>query len=165
MPKHLHRLPEHDERPLVVAAEQAGERVAAHLRRRRFTVRQEFGREGWEVTAERGRSKEAGNLLFHLSLLVMLFGVAAGKLWGYEGIILVTEGGGFCNSFQQYDRYTAGPLVDQDDLAPLCFDLEDFVAVSSQTAPPRPSPPTSASRTTPTHRRTKRPSASTIRCA
>ena len=51
-----------------------------------------------------------------------------GKLWGYEGSILVTEGDGFCNSFQQYDRYAAGTMVDQDSLSPLCFDLEDFRA-------------------------------------
>ena len=35
-------------------------------------------------------------------------GLAGGKLWGYEGSILVTEGQGFCNSFQQYDTYSAG---------------------------------------------------------
>jgi len=54
--------------------------------------------------------------------------LAGGKLWGYEGSILVTEGQGFCNSFQQYDTYSAGPLVDSADLAPLCVDLEDFRA-------------------------------------
>ncbi len=32
---------------------------------------------------------------------------AGGKLWGYSGSILVTEGQGFCNSFQQYDTYSA----------------------------------------------------------
>jgi cytochrome c biogenesis protein len=40
----------------------------------------------------------------------------------------VTEGQGFCNSFQQYDTYSSGALVDSGDLAPLCLDLEEFRA-------------------------------------
>jgi cytochrome c biogenesis protein len=81
-----------------------------------------------ELSAEKGHLKEAGNLLFHLSLLALLLGLAGGKLWGYEGSILVTEGQGFCNSFQQYDTYSSGALVDSGDLAPLCVDLEGFEA-------------------------------------
>ena len=60
--------------------------------------------------------------------MALLLGLAGGKLWGYEGSILVTEGQGFCNSFQQYDTYSAGALVDSGDLSPLCVDLEDFRA-------------------------------------
>jgi cytochrome c biogenesis protein len=81
-----------------------------------------------ELSAEKGYLKEAGNLLFHLSLLGLLLGLAGGKLWGYEGSIVVTEGQGFCNSFQQYDTYSSGALVDGADLAPLCVDLDAFEA-------------------------------------
>ncbi len=106
--------------------------VEEELRVRRFRVvrrdRSGAGTEsawssGPELSAEKGYLKEAGNLLFHLSLLGLLLGLAGGKLWGYEGSILVTEGQGFCNSFQQYDTYSAGSLVDSGDLAPLCVDL------------------------------------------
>jgi cytochrome c biogenesis protein len=86
------------------------------------------GHSGPEVSAEKGYLRETGNLLFHLSLLALLLGLAGGKLWGYEGSILVTEGQGFCNSFQQYDTYSAGPLVETSDLTPLCVDLTDFRA-------------------------------------
>ena len=55
--------------------------------------------------------------------MALLLGLAGGKLWGYEGSVLVTEGQGFCNSFQQYDTYSSGPLVDGGDLTPLCIDL------------------------------------------
>src|SRR3712207_5608270 len=65
---------------------------------------------------------------FHLSLVALLLGLAGGKLWGYEGSIVVTEGQGFCNSFQQYDTYSSGTLVDSADLAPLCVDLDAFRA-------------------------------------
>ena len=77
-----------------------------------------------ELSAEKGYLKETGNVLFHLSLIALLLGLAGGKLWGYEGSILVTEGQGFCNSFQQYDTYSSGPLVDSADLTPLCIDLD-----------------------------------------
>ncbi|MGY1770580.1 cytochrome c biogenesis protein ResB [Blastococcus sp. SYSU D00813] len=81
-----------------------------------------------ELSGEKGYAKEAGNLLFHLSLVALLVALAGGKLWGYEGSILVTEDQGFCNAFQQYDTYSAGPLVEGGDLAPLCVDLQDFRA-------------------------------------
>jgi cytochrome c biogenesis protein len=86
------------------------------------------GAAGPELSAEKGLLKETGNLLFHLSLVALLLGLAGGKLWGWSGSILVTEGQGFCNSFQQYDTYSSGPLVSGDDLAPLCIDLDRFTA-------------------------------------
>ena len=130
------------------------------LRVRRYRV----VRRGDDLSAEKGYLKETGNLLFHLSLIALLLGLAGGKLWGYEGSILVTEGDGFCNSFQQYDTYSSGPLVDGGDLSPTCVDLEDFGPSTSPTSPRRRSPPTSvpAGRV---RRAGRRPSGSTTRCA
>jgi cytochrome c biogenesis protein len=127
-PRHLHRLPEHAELPTPLDGTAALDVVEEELRVRRFRVVRRDGRNGPEVSAEKGYLRETGNVLFHLSLLALLLGLAAGKMWGYEGSILVTEGQGFCNSFQQYDNYSAGPLVDGGDLAPLCVDLTDFQA-------------------------------------
>ncbi|TQN41272.1 cytochrome c biogenesis protein [Blastococcus colisei] len=123
-PRNLLRLPDSGQLPTVLPAEQALDVVEEELRVRRFRVVRRRG----ELSAEKGYLKETGNLLFHLSLVALLLGLAGGKLWGYEGSILVTEGQGFCNSFQQYDTYSAGPLVDSGDLTPLCVDLEDFRA-------------------------------------
>lgn len=128
VPRHLHRLPVHAAEEVSLPAEAVVERLEADLRSGRYRVARRSTATGVEISAERGRVKETGNLVFHLSLLALLVALAGGKLWGYEGSILVTEGGGFCNSFQQYDRYVAGPLVDQDTLTPLCFDLQDFRA-------------------------------------
>jgi cytochrome c biogenesis protein len=127
-PRHLHRLPDSAAVSTALPAGAALDVVEEELRVRRFRVvrRERDGRP--ELSAERGYLKEAGNLLFHLSLLGLLLGLAGGKLWGYEGSILVTEGQGFCNSFQQYDTYSSGALVDSGDLAPLCVDLEGFEA-------------------------------------
>ena len=124
-PRHLLRLPD------------AGELTTAAAGRRRpwTSWRRSCGSAGTassggggDLSAEKGHLKETGNLLFHLSLVALLLGLAGGKLWGYEGSILVTEGQGFCNSFQQYDTYSSGALVDSGDLAPLCVDLEEFRA-------------------------------------
>ena len=123
-PRNLLRLPDSGELRTTLAAQAALDVVEEELRVRRFRVLRADG----ELSAEKGHLKETGNLLFHLSLVALLLGLAGGKLWGYEGSILVTEGQGFCNSFQQYDTYSAGPLVDSGDLAPLCVDLEDFRA-------------------------------------
>jgi cytochrome c biogenesis protein len=127
-PRHLHRLPENAEVPTALDAAAALDVVEEELRVRRYRVVRRAGRAGPELSAEKGFLRETGNVLFHLSLLALLLGLAGGKLWGYEGSILVTEGQGFCNSFQQYDTYSAGPLVGGGDLTPLCVDLEDFQA-------------------------------------
>jgi cytochrome c biogenesis protein len=127
-PRHLHRLPEHAELATPLDGPAAVDVVEAELRVRRFRVVRRDGRSGPELSAEKGYLRETGNVLFHLSLLALLLGLAGGKMWGYEGSILVTEGQGFCNTFQQYDTYSAGPLVGSEDLSPLCVDLDDFQA-------------------------------------
>ena len=123
-PRHLLRLPDSGELTTPLGGAQALDVVEEELRVRRFRV---VRREG-QLSAEKGYLKETGNLLFHLSLVALLLGLAGGKLWGYEGSILVTEGQGFCNSFQQYDTYSSGPLVKSSDLTPLCVDLDNFEA-------------------------------------
>ena len=133
-PRHLHRLPESARLDTALAPSAALDAVEEELRVRRYRVVRRDGRAGPELSAEKGFLRETGNLLFHLSLLALLLGLAGGKLWGYEGSILVTEGQGFCNSFQQYDTYSAGPLVQTKDLTPLCVDMTDFRAEYEQNA-------------------------------
>ncbi|RFU23312.1 cytochrome c biogenesis protein ResB [Geodermatophilus marinus] len=127
-PRRLLRLPDSAGLATPLAGPAALDVVEEELRVRRFRVVRRSGAAGEELSAEKGSWKETGNLVFHLSLVALLLGLAGGKLWGYEGSILVTEGQGFCNSFQQYDTYSAGPLVEGSDLSPLCVDLEDFRA-------------------------------------
>jgi cytochrome c biogenesis protein len=131
-PRHLLRLPDSAGVETSLPGADALDVVEEELRVRRFRVVRRDGTAGPELSAEKGLLKETGNLLFHLSLVAMLLGLAGGKLWGYEGSILVTEGQGFCNSFQQYDTYSAGALVEGRDLTPLCVDLKDFRAEYEQ---------------------------------
>ncbi|MCZ2859341.1 cytochrome c biogenesis protein ResB [Blastococcus sp. VKM Ac-2987] len=128
VPRNLLRLPDSGELRSPLGDAAALDVVEEELRVRRYRVVRRDGARGPELSAEKGHLKETGNLVFHLSLLALLLGLAGGKLWGYEGSILVTEGQGFCNAFQQYDTYSAGPLVDSGDLSALCVDLEQFRA-------------------------------------
>ena len=99
--------------------------LAAHdLRRRRWRVRTG---DGW-VAAEKGYLREAGNLVFHVSLLVLLAAVAAGSLFGWRGSVIVLESAAFSNTVTQYDSFTAGRMVDKANLAPFTVALDDFRA-------------------------------------
>jgi cytochrome c biogenesis protein len=81
------------------------------------------------VSAEKGYSREAGNLLFHVSLLAALVLIAAGRLLSYEGSIVATEGSGFCNRPISYDSFSAGRWVKPGTLADFCIDrLDSFTA-------------------------------------
>src|SRR5690606_15716444 len=78
------------------------------------------------VAAERGYLREAGNLVFHLAVLVVLVGVAAGSLFGYKGGMIIVTGNGFSNVLTQYDDFVPGAFFDPEDLAPYSFTVEDF---------------------------------------
>lgn len=117
-------------------AEEVLATAAGRLRRLRYRVRVEDD----SVRAERGYLRETGNLLFHLSLLVMLFGVAFGQLFGFEGRVAVAEGSGFSNIRAQYDEFTPSPLTDIDDLEPFSLTLEDFNVVYETAAAKRGEP-------------------------
>ena len=127
-PRHLHRLPDNRTLPSDLEPGTTLDVVEEELRVRRFRVVRRDGKHGPELSAEKGFLKETGNVLFHLALLALLLGLAGGKLWGYEGSVLVTEGDRFCNTFQAYDNYDAGALVDTADMTPLCVTLDDFQA-------------------------------------
>ncbi|MBA3294313.1 MAG: cytochrome c biogenesis protein ResB, partial [Geodermatophilaceae bacterium] len=123
-PSRLSRLPRHAQLATDLSDERALDVAEEELRVARYRVLRRDG----ALSAEKGLLKESGNIVFHLSLLALLISLAVGKLWGYEGSVLVQEGQGFCNTFQQYDTYSAGPLIDGADLSPLCVNLEDFQA-------------------------------------
>ena len=121
-PRHLSRLPEAraftvDEEPAVVL-----ERARAVLRGRRYRV--EPGES--EIAAERGYLREAGNLLFHVSVLVVLVGFALGSLFGFKGSVIVVNGQGFSNNLSQYDDFAPGAFFGADDLKPFSFNVDDF---------------------------------------
>jgi cytochrome c biogenesis protein len=78
------------------------------------------------VAAEKGYSRETGNLVFHLALILVLVAVAVGGLFGWKGNVIVREGSGFSNTLTQYDAWGGGRFVSPDALAPFSFTLDTF---------------------------------------
>jgi cytochrome c biogenesis protein len=103
--------------------------VSGHLRGWRRTVRKQG--DAVEISAEKGYLREFGNIVFHFSLLGLLVAVAAGKLFGYEGnvIVIADSGPGFCSaSPAAFDSFRAGNTVDGTSLYPICLRVNDFQA-------------------------------------
>lgn len=128
-PKRFDRLPESGRYEADGTPGEVAEAARAMLRRGHWRVVTRTEPGGLiTVSAEKGYLRETGNLLFHLALTALLVGVAVGKLWGYQGTVLVEEGKGFCNAVQQYDSFRPGREVKGDALAPFCVDLDSFTA-------------------------------------
>jgi cytochrome c biogenesis protein len=89
------------------------------------------------VAAEKGYLRETGNLVFHVSLVGLLAGIALGGLFGYKGTVLVVEGQGFANVRSSYDIFEPSRLYSDTQLAPFSFDLERFRATYEPDGQPR----------------------------
>ncbi|MGH8878356.1 MAG: cytochrome c biogenesis protein ResB, partial [Stackebrandtia sp.] len=106
-------------------------KVAKALRRERFRVAvREHDDGSVTVSAQKGYLRDAGNLLFHFSMIGLLLGLAFGSLFGWNGnrLLVAGEEGAFCNSLQQYDEYGMGPSIDADSLPPFCVQMDSFTA-------------------------------------
>ena len=120
-PRNLTRLPDHasyttDEEPAVVL-----ERAGRHFSRRHRVATGD----GW-ISAERGQLREAGNLVFHLSVLIVLVGFGIGSLFGYKGGVILVVGNGFTNTLTQYDDFAPGSLFNADKMEPFHFTVQSF---------------------------------------
>lgn len=128
-PRNLGRLPKHAEAQLDGDPQVLTEQMAHRLRGWRKDIRRNG--ELTEISAEKGYLREFGNLVFHFSLLGLLAAVAVGKLFGYEGnVIVIADGGpGFCSaSPAAFDTFRAGNSVDGTSLYPMCVRVNDFQA-------------------------------------
>lgn len=123
-PRNLSRLPVHLQWQSNATAEHVVSETAAAWKNRGWRVRQG---EDW-LSAEKGYTRETGNLLFHLSLLVLLIAVGYGGAVGYRGTVIVREDAGFANNVTQYDTFAPGRMFGADDLPPFSFELKEFEA-------------------------------------
>jgi cytochrome c biogenesis protein len=121
-PRYLSRMPDSTSYTTDDDVEAVLARAREVLRKRRYRVDVTDD----SVASERGYLREAGNLLFHVSVLVVLAGVAWGGLFGYQGGVIVLAGGGFSNNLTQYDDFAPGDLFDPSDMEPFSFDVTDF---------------------------------------
>ncbi len=124
-PQRLTRLPEHATYRTARTPEEALDDARRELRSRRYRVRPSEPGEDF-VAAERGYLREAGNLLFHLSVIVVLVGFAVGGLFGYKGGVILVQGAGFSNNLTQYDDFDPGALFRSDAMEPFSFRVDKF---------------------------------------
>ena len=123
-PRHLTRMREHRSFTTAYTPDAVLDAAAATLRRRRYRL----DRTATTLSAERGYLRETGNLLFHLSLLLIIIGAGVGGLLGTRGTVVVIEGEGFTNTATQYDDLSPGRLLDESDLPPFSLELLDLTA-------------------------------------
>jgi len=134
-PRNLARLPHSSTYASALPPGAAVEGAAAVLGGQRFRLRRseaaatdQGSAEHW-VSAEKGYLREAGNLLFHLSLLGVLVSIAVGGLFGYKADKLVVEGQpAFADTVSALDEFHPGRLVSGSDLAPFSLALNKFTA-------------------------------------
>lgn len=131
-PRNLTRLPKHHTAEVAGEPDDVTAAVEQRLKRwRRVTRREGANGEITEISAEKGFVREFGNIVFHFSLLGLLVAIAVGKLFGYEGnVIVIANGGpGFCSaSPAAFDSFRAGNTVDGTSLNPICLRVNDFDA-------------------------------------
>jgi cytochrome c biogenesis protein len=144
VPRNLSRLPHHYSTIVAEPPDAVIAKARKQLRGWRVVERRAAGvttdgsatgsgdRDG-EVTlsAEKGYFREFGNLVFHLALVGLLVAIAVGKLFGYEGSVIVIAGNGpgFCTtSTAAFDSFRAGRVNDGTGLTPLCVRVKDFQA-------------------------------------
>jgi len=131
-PRNLGRLPHSADFFAPGSPDQVADRITGRLRGWRLARRTEPSG-SVTLSAEKGYLREVGNLVFHFSLLGLLVAVAVGKLFGFEGSVIVTAGpdpsAGFCSgSPAAYDNFRPGLLVDGTTLAPFCVQVDAFRA-------------------------------------
>lgn len=136
-PKNLERLPLHGEGSVEKPLAEVEADVRAALKKWHVSdYSPEEDRAGARsFAAEKGYMREFFNLVFHLSLVGMLAAIAVGRMFSYEGQVIViasekenmnTE---FCNTaLANYDSFRAGLTFDGTGLHPFCFEVHNFKA-------------------------------------
>lgn len=128
-PRNLSRLPRYATGAVVGTPDEVAARIVGQLRGWRRITRS--ADEVTEISAEKGYLREFGNIVFHFSLLGLLAAIAVGKIFGYEGnvIVIADSGPGFCSaSPAAFDSFRAGNKVDGTSLYPMCVRVNDFQA-------------------------------------
>ncbi|MGW5865745.1 cytochrome c biogenesis protein ResB [Streptomyces sp. NPDC055239] len=136
-PKRLDRLPAYTTWRTDAEPEKVHESALSLLKGRRFRVHTTGGQgtSKTSVAAEKGYLREAGNLFFHISLIVLLVAFAVGALFKSEGGKLVVQGDGFSNTLTQYDNFKSGSLFDTEELPPFSFKLDSFDSTFERKGP------------------------------
>ena len=118
-PKNLNRMEFHRQ-----LSDGSLDSAEAWLRKRRFRIR----RDAQSISAEKGYMRETGNLMFHLSLILILIGVAFGSLFGMKGDAIINVGERFINTPTSYDVISFGKIQSEKNLNPFSITATNFKA-------------------------------------
>jgi cytochrome c biogenesis protein len=128
-PRFLSRLPRSTSFSSPLPPAEAAEAAATVLGAHRFRLRRPATDDpAFWVSGEKGYLREAGNLLFHLSLLGVLVSIALGGIFGYKADKLLVEGSGFSDTITALDEFHPGRLASGSDLARFDLTLNKFSA-------------------------------------
>jgi cytochrome c biogenesis protein len=100
------------------------ERAEAWLKKNRFRI----SKTSDSISAEKGYLRETGNLLFHLSLIVVLLGIAGSSVFGMRGEAIVNVGERFINTPTNYDNLTPGRFFSLESLPTFTIRVNKFSA-------------------------------------
>jgi len=100
------------------------DRAYAWLKKKHFRIR----RDADSLSAEKGYLRETGNLLFHLSLILILVAVGVGSLFGSKGEAIVNVGERFINTPTSYDSLAFGKFQSDQTMESFSLNVTNFTA-------------------------------------
>ena len=100
------------------------DKAEAWLKKNHFRIR----RDADSISAEKGYMRESGNLLFHLSLILILVAVGVGSLFGSKGEAIVNVGERFINTPTSYDSLAFGKFQSDQHMQSFSLRVKKFVA-------------------------------------
>lgn len=128
--RNLSRLSNHAEVDTALPPDEALAAAERHLRRRRFQLRRldadAAPNRAPQLAAERGRAREGGSLVFHVSFYVLLVGAVIGHAFGFVGQINVVEGERFADTQIAYGGYDPGRFFGLEDHRGFTVQLDGF---------------------------------------
>ena len=120
-PKNLDRMEHHDS---WAAQGDELEKARAWFKTNRFRILEKDG----SISAEKGFSRETGNLFFHLALILVLLGISFSSLFGMRGEAILNVGERFVNTPTSYDSLQYGKLFKENNLSDFSIKIDKFTA-------------------------------------
>jgi cytochrome c biogenesis protein len=96
----------------------------AWFKSKRFRVLEKDG----SISAEKGFTRETGNLFFHLALILILLGISFSSLFGMRGEAIINVGERFVNTPTSYDTLNYGKLYKDANLPAFMLTIDKFDA-------------------------------------
>ena len=120
-PKNLDRMEHHSS---WTAQGDELDKARAWFKSKRFRVLERDG----SISAEKGFTRETGNLFFHLALILILLGISFSSLFGMRGMAIVNVGERFVNTTTSYDSLNYGKLFSESNLSDFALTVDKFTA-------------------------------------